>query len=549
MEKRVALAFFVSFLILLGFRVLYPPPDPVESPAPSAPVQSDQSDQKTPDPKTALPVAAEMPKVPDVERQALGVEELELATPLYQAVFSNAGAVLKRFVLLGYKDAAGQPIDLLSDRGLEASGHPLTLATGNPEQDAVINKGLYVSRRMPSSLEFEFAADGLRVLKTVRSDAETHRLEFTVTATKDGQPLPVSVLWQGGFGDQSIAVNASHSNVVYRAAGAFKRLNVASASDTQALPAASTYVGVEDQYFLAMLLLPREEKTITVTKREVPGANGKTVQALGVSAPVSGTSIGLYIGPKQQADLKAADPALDAVIDYGFFSFITRPLLFALLWLNQFLGNYGWSIIVLTVFINLVLFPLRLKQQASMQKMQKLQPQMRTLQDKYKKLKANDPRRQETQNEMMALYRQHGINPMGGCLPLLLQMPFLIGFWTMLSVAIELRQAPWMLWIRDLSQHDPYFVAPILMAVSMFVQQKMTPSTMDPAQAKIMMLMPLMLTVMFLWVQSGVMLYWLTSNVAGIGQQVFINKYWSPQVNERIEKHRGKSRGESGRAG
>ena len=175
-----------------------------------------------------------------------------------------------------------------------------------------------------------------------------------------------------------------------------------------------------------------------------------------------------------------------------------------------------------------------------MQKMQKIQPQMRTLQDKYKKLKANDPRRAQVQTEMMGLYKEHGVNPLGGCLPLLLQMPFLIAFYRMLSLSIELRQAPWMLWIHDLSQHDPYYVTPILMAVSMIVMQKMTPTTVDPAQAKMMMIMPVMLMFIFLRYASGLQLYWLTSNVVGIGQQVFINKYWAPQTEKKLKGRTGK---------
>jgi YidC/Oxa1 family membrane protein insertase len=193
------------------------------------------------------------------------------------------------------------------------------------------------------------------------------------------------------------------------------------------------------------------------------------------------------------------------------------------------------------VIINFVLFPLRLKQQVSMQKMQKIQPQMRTLQDRYKKLKANDPRRAQVQTEMMNLYKEHGVNPMGGCLPLLLQIPFFAAIWTMLSVSIELRQAPWMLWIRDLSQYDPYYVLPILMAISMVIMQKMTPTTVDPSQARIMMIMPLVFAVMFLQAQAGLALYWLTSNVVGIGQQFFMNKYWTPYSEAKLEsraKHR-----------
>jgi YidC/Oxa1 family membrane protein insertase len=208
---------------------------------------------------------------------------------------------------------------------------------------------------------------------------------------------------------------------------------------------------------------------------------------------------------------------------------------YLLLWIHRYIGNFGWSIILLTIVLNLVLFPLRLKQQVSMLKMQKIQPQMRRLQDQYKKLKANDPRRVQVQTDMMNLYKEHGVNPMGGCLPLLLQMPLLFGFYSALSYSIELRRAPWIFWIKDLSQYDPYYVIPILMAVAMFVQQKMTPTAnVDPAQAKMMMIMPLMFTFMFLFYSSGLALYWLTGSIIGIGQQVFINKYWSPQAEAKI---------------
>jgi YidC/Oxa1 family membrane protein insertase len=232
--------------------------------------------------------------------------------------------------------------------------------------------------------------------------------------------------------------------------------------------------------------------------------------------------------------------------DYGWFGFIAKPLTAALLWIHSYIGNFGWAIIVLTALINLVLFPLRLKQQVSMQKMQKVQPQMRTLQDKYKKLKANDPKRVEVQSQMMNLYKEHGINPMSGCLPLLLQMPFLIAFWKMLSVSIELRHAPWMFWLTDLSRPDPYYIMPILMAVSMFITQKMTPTTADPVQARMMMIMPIMFSVLFISAQSGLMLYWLTSNVVGIGQQFVINKYWSSRDTEAPKNRPGKKQESTG---
>jgi YidC/Oxa1 family membrane protein insertase len=229
------------------------------------------------------------------------------------------------------------------------------------------------------------------------------------------------------------------------------------------------------------------------------------------------------------------------VLDYGYFEFIAKPLMVALNWTNSYIGNFGWSIVLVTVVINLVIFPLRLKQHVSMLKMQKIQPHMKRLQDQFKKLKPNDPKRAQIQGEMMGLYKQHGVNPMGGCLPLLLQMPLLFGFYSALAYSIELRQAPWIFWIKDLSRYDPYYVIPILMAVAMIAQQKLTPTAnLDPIQAKMMLLMPVMMTFLFLWYSSGLALYWLTGSVVGVAQQVFINKYWTPQAEAKLARAKTK---------
>ena len=218
--------------------------------------------------------------------------------------------------------------------------------------------------------------------------------------------------------------------------------------------------------------------------------------------------------------LQSIKPDLVRAIDFGMFDWLVVPLLRALKWVNSYVGNYGWSIIVLTIIINLVMFPLKHKSIVSMRKMQELQPQMKAIQDRYAKLKMTDPGRQKMNEEVMALYKQHGTNPASGCVPMLLTLPVLVAFYAMLSVAIELRGAPFVGWIKDLSSFDPYFVTPILMGATMFVQQKMTPSVADPVQAKMMMFMPLMFTGMLMWAPSGLVIYWTSSNLWAIGQQV-----------------------------
>jgi YidC/Oxa1 family membrane protein insertase len=196
---------------------------------------------------------------------------------------------------------------------------------------------------------------------------------------------------------------------------------------------------------------------------------------------------------------------------------------------NGYVGNYGWSIIILTLIINAIMFPLRHKSVVSMRKMQEIQPEVKAIQDRYKNLKATDPAKQKMNSELMALYKERGVNPASGCVPMLLTMPFIFAFYALLSTAIELRGAPWFGWIHDLSAHDPYFVVPILMGVSQIWQQKLAPAAgMDPIQQKMMMLMPVFFTFLFLWYPSGVALYWFVNNVWAIGQQYVTNYMIGP---------------------
>src|SRR5205085_3941235 len=234
-------------------------------------------------------------------------------------------------------------------------------------------------------------------------------------------------------------------------------------------------------------------------------------------------------GPKDFDQLTAIDPDLALAIDFGYFKVIVVPLLRSLKWVNGFVGNYGWSIIILTLIINIVLFPLRHKSVVSMRKMQEIQPEVKAIQDRYSKLKATDPAKQKMNQELMALYKERGVNPASGCVPMLLTFPFIFAFYALLSTAIELRGAPWFGWIQDLSAHDPYFVVPILMGVSQVWQQRLAPATgMDPVQQKMMLLMPIFFTFLFLWYPAGVALYWFVNNLWAIGQQYLTNHMIGP---------------------
>ncbi|MCW9078710.1 MAG: membrane protein insertase YidC, partial [Gammaproteobacteria bacterium] len=274
-------------------------------------------------------------------------------------------------------------------------------------------------------------------------------------------------------------------------------------------------------YFLGALIPPRGEQQHYYGKnlsngRAVIGGYGpaKTV-APGAGASFTGT---VFLGPKLQAELAELAEGLDLTVDYGFLVFIAKPMYWVLEQIHSFVGNWGWTIIIFTILIKLAFFKLSETSYRSMANMRKMTPRIQALKDRY----GDD--KQRMQQAMMELYKTEKINPLGGCLPMLVQMPFFIALYWVLLESVELRQAPWILWINDLSIKDPYFVLPVIMGVSMFVQQKLNPPPPDPMQAKIMMALPLVFTAMFAFFPSGLVLYWVVNNLLSITQQWVITK-------------------------
>jgi YidC/Oxa1 family membrane protein insertase len=269
---------------------------------------------------------------------------------------------------------------------------------------------------------------------------------------------------------------------------------------------------------------------VEVVKDDVPAApGGKDEQRVGVL--LGGDSLNrfaMFVGPKDVDLLRNVDPKLQQLIDWGWFGIIAKPIFLALHWLNDnWLHNYGWSIVVITVIINLVLLPLRFTSMKSQRKMQKLQPQIAAINAKYKGLSLRDPKKAQQNAEIMELYKKEGANPMSGCLPMFVQIPILYAFYKVLTVTIELRGAHW-LWVTDLSQPEQLaiHILPIVMVITQFIQQQMTPNPgVDPSQAKMMKFMPLMFGFFFYSMSSGLVLYWLTSNLVGILQQWLVNRH------------------------
>jgi YidC/Oxa1 family membrane protein insertase len=275
---------------------------------------------------------------------------------------------------------------------------------------------------------------------------------------------------------------------------------------------AKGWTGVTDKFFMAVVIPGGGIKAVV----------GKGVSGMGYTGIVFAQpeeKLLVYAGPKEYDRLKALDQGLSQAVDFGWFTFIAKPLFVSLKYFNSVVKNWGWAIIILTIIVKLLFAPLTHKSQKSMKRMQKLQPLFAELKEKYK----GDPQRMN--QEMMALYKTHKVNPMGGCLPMLVQIPVFVALYNVLNLSVELRQAPFALWLTDLSAKDPYYILPVLMGLSMLVMQKMTPTSLDSMQNKIMMFMPVMLTFMFISLPSGLVLYFTVSNLLSMAQQFYINKY------------------------
>ena len=358
----------------------------------------------------------------------------------------------------------------------------------------------------------------------------------------DGAPLAHAIAWMGGFGDSASWGHAELVRAFHRSGGpvnylVHKDLGTGEHRDLpKRFDTAVGYAGIEDRYFAAVFL-PRgdgltfwhwkhlaEKEVKKGTKQKVP------VAEIAAGSTVAGPlTFRLFVGPKDFSVLNALNPPMPEIVDFGWdwLEIFARPLFTFLKWLNSYTGNYGWAIILMTIIINMVMFPLKVKSWRSMQKMQRVMPEMQQIKQKYAKYPMRDPRRQGEQQETMALYKREGINPAGSCLPMLLQMPIWFALYQMLGASIELRHAPWLLWLKDLASPDPWYILPALMAVSMYVMQKMTPVTSpDPVQQQMMNIMPITFGAMFVIfpVSSGLVLYILTSNLIAMAQQWYLNK-------------------------
>jgi YidC/Oxa1 family membrane protein insertase len=548
MERRVLLAIFLAFIVLYTWQALFVKPVPKPVPVPGsetttatsassgatlANTAAERPLETSASAKPSAPLAAAL--VADTAERDVRVETRDII-----AVFTNKGARLKSWRLKHYLDQQKQPQELIEH--LPSQPLPFTLRAGSDTVTTTLNEGLYTVSGAPASgadassvdLRFEYRdSAGIHAIKEFHLEPASYIFAFHQTVTENDKALTPSIVWGPAIGDiTEISRGVKKAEGILFQDGKVVRLAPKDIAKQSAYDGEFHYAGVDDNYFMVAVLSPTPIK-VSFAPLSIPPPPGsketRDLTTFSVEPHAPDTPLKFFAGPKDFDVLSAIDRDLARAIDFGMFTVIVVPLLRSLKWVNNYVGNYGWAIIILTFFINVILFPLRHKSVVSMRKMQEIQPEVKAIQERYKNLKATDPAKQKMNTEMMALYKERGVNPASGCVPMLLTMPFIFAFYALLSTAIELRGAPFIFWVHDLSAHDPYFVTPILMGISQIWQQRLTPAAgMDPIQQKMTMLMPVFFTFLFLWYPSGVALYWLINNVFAIGQQYTTNYMIGP---------------------
>jgi YidC/Oxa1 family membrane protein insertase len=532
-EKRLLLAAGLSLAVLILGEMLMPkPPKPIPArPGAAVPTAQATSPGATPPGTGAAPAettasaaaAAAIAPVSAAEETATSLENGVL-----KLTITNRGAVVSSVVLPTYLDEQKRPLELVRQLPAPAP-RPLSLDfPGRKDAAAEIAGALFsVERISDRAARFTFSDGKLEVRKEVRLGTG-YLFDVSVSVVGPAYLLSVGSGLRNPTEKEVVNRYVMPATAVAATAGGgidkvrAEKLDKDKRDLTWALPPKG-FVGIEDNYFLAVLLPDRASQVRVAPVATDPA--GKSPATLSAAVEGNGElAARAYFGPKDVEILESLHLGLERTVDFGWYGVLARPLLWLLKRTYGWVGNWGFAILLVTLAIRVLLFPLMHKSYASMKKMQKLAPKMNAIKDKYKKAKTDAAQRNKMNQELMALYQAEGYNPMSGCLPILLQLPILVAFYNVLSRSIELRHAPFALWIKDLSAVDHTYVLLILMIVSMYVQQAMTPSTADPAQKRIFMAMPLLWGFFLKDMPSGLVLYWLFSNVLTILQQMLINK-------------------------
>jgi YidC/Oxa1 family membrane protein insertase len=540
MERRLLLVFAITFLIILASQPLlkkYGPKTP-EAPPPA------QNQVVNPTPQAA--VTAPVPSPLAGAKQASSEAETVVENDLYKIRFTNRGAQVKSWVLKKFKDDKGQPLELVNSNAAAKYGYPLSLWIYDEALRNKVNSALFVrapdegdSLSAPASLSFEYSDGDLAVRKTFKFD-HSYVLAVETSVVQKGSSVTALPMWPAGFGDENNPASYAAARAEYQNGNDVERTALKKVIGGNTVRGPFQWAGVSDQYFAAVFLPEDPSAALLVTQRSTldnPQDAKHPLEVLGAGVGQLGgtTAERMYVGPKALDVLEAVpvaglpagtEPDLRKLVDFGWLGLIARPLFLWLKWTyNHIVPNWGWAIVIQTLIINLALLPLRISQMKSMLKMQRVAPQIKAIQEKYKKYSMRDPRKQAMNEEIAAIYKTEGVNPAGGCLPLIIQMPFLFAYYRMLGVALDLRLAHWA-WVPDLSSPDPYHVLPIAVIISMLFMQRMTPQAgMDPQQQKMMnLVMPVMLGFISWNLAAGLCLYWSIGNLIGIVQQLVMNR-------------------------
>jgi YidC/Oxa1 family membrane protein insertase len=558
-ELRLIAAALLSFVVLILWTKYFGPKPPTTppqdnrpaqtapaKPGPSSPAQNTTPSNAAATPGTAAAIAAaasvNIAAKADSQERTIVIEN-----DLYRAEISNRGAVVKSWQLKKYMDDSKPQkiLDLVHPQSAEQTGGwPFSLEMEDAQLEAAANAGLYqISTsasvlNAPADAEFTWSDGHLEVSKHFHFD-HSYVVRVETSVTHNGAPVTAGLAWRGGFGDLTVKdpVPLETVSTFYSQAGKLsnfghKKLDGPEKLGNGIWQGGKDFTGIEDRYFTAVFLPAngatpgaletRYWKVFPPDKKD----ESEAVPEVATTTLAHPSALRVYIGPKDYDDLKKMDPPLHSLVQFGWMEFVADPLFHAMKWVRTAIPNWGWTIIVLTLLINMLFFPLRISGYKSTVKMQRVAPEIKAIQERYKKYKMNDPRKAEMNKEVMAVYSREGINIGAGCLPMLLQMPIWFGLNTALRGAIELRHANW-LWIKDLASKDPYYILPVTVGVSMYLVSKMTPMTAtDPQQAQMMKLMPISMAVMFMFfpLSSGLALYILTSSLVGIVQQWYLNR-------------------------
>jgi len=553
----VVLVVALTFVWVRFFQRPQPPQKPGQTVSQTAPTAGTAQPSEAHPPLVTTPQAVNIPVVQAAAERVVTVE-----SSLYHIEISNRGGIVRSWTLKKYLDdqKPPHPLDLVNSDAAQELGWPFSLLLADSQLEAQANSGLYDVQmaanatggtapamradtgifNAPVSVTLHWSDGRLEVRKKL-TFSQDYQISAEVSASLDGKPLACGVSWRGGFGDRAVYNASQLVTAFYQQAGKITAIpyNKLGRPDNRILPYEQAgqmeFAGLEDQFFAAAfipngtdLYLSHWTQWHHYTANNQQASDPVAEIAVGSASP-GPVKFLAFIGPKELALLGKVQPSLEGLVQFGWTGVIAKPMLFALQWMHRYIPNYGWTIVIFTLALTMALLPIRVWTFHSMRKMQVLAPEMKAIQDRYRKYSMRDPRRQKMNEEIMAMYARHGLSPwsqMGGCLPMLLQLPFLWAFYRMLAGAIELRHAPWIFWIHDLSAKDPYYVLPVAMAVTSYLMTKMMPqpATVDPSQQRMMAFMPLALAFIFFRLSSGLNLYYFTSNLVGVAQQLYLNR-------------------------